>query len=388
MTGLEPTAGRGAAPEAVRRIEAPPPPADLEQAVAAAARFHEAWEELRASIGRAVVGMDEVVEEVLVALFAGGHALLEGVPGLGKTLLVRSLARALELDFGRVQFTADLMPADITGTTVIGEDERTGERVFHLQPGPVFTQLLLADEINRAGARCQAALLEAMQERSVTVGGATRALPRPFLVLATQNPIEQEGTNRLPEAQLDRFLFLIRVAPPRRADLTEVLERTTGREGPEPEPVLGAADIDAFQRICRMVAVPAHVQDLAVRLVLATHPGGEHAPKGLERLVTAGASPRAAQALLSAARVAALADGRFAAGPGDVRRFAAPVLRHRLALTFEAEAERLDRDEVVARIAERVPDRLAGTKASASASASVIPGAPASPRAASPEPDA
>ncbi len=334
-------------PEAVRR---------------ATERFVLAFAALRREIGRVVVGQEAVVEEVLTALLADGHLLLEGVPGLGKTLLVRTLAEVLDLQTGRIQFTPDVMPADITGTTVLAEDAGGSGRSLVFRPGPLFTQVLLADEINRATPRTQAALLEAMQERSVTVAGRTHRLERPFLVLATQNPVEQEGTHRLPEAQLDRFLFKVLVPPADRRELDEILTRTTRGPAARPNRVLDAEAVLAAQSLARQVLVTPLVRDYLVRLVLATHPGGEHASGDpwIDRVVAEGASPRAGQALMAAARVQALVDGRHAASIDDVRRVAAPVLRHRIMPSFEAETDGVDGDAIVARLLERVPRTEAG----------------------------
>ena len=273
-----------------------------------ASSFAKDWEAVRVAVGSVLVGQDDVVEGVLTALFAGGHVLLEGVPGLGKTLLVRTLGAALGLDFRRIQFTPDLMPADVTGTTVVEETEQGRSLVF--RRGPVFTQLLLADEINRATPKTQSAMLEAMQERSVTVGGVTHELPAPFMVMATQNPVEQEGTYPLPEAQLDRFLFKLIVPTTGRDDLVEILRRTTGAPQPDPTPVLDGDRLLAHQRAVRSVEASDETHDYAARLVLATHPGHDMASPEAERWLRFGASPRAAQALLLAGKVRALRDGR------------------------------------------------------------------------------
>jgi MoxR-like ATPase len=329
-----------------------------EQAAAAAERFRRDYAAVREQIGRAVVGNASIIDGVLVCLFTGGHALLEGVPGIGKTLLVRSLARAVRLDFGRIQFTPDLMPADITGTTVVREVEQAGgglRREFEFVRGPVFAQVLLADEINRATPKTQSAMLEAMQERSVTVGGVTYELPSPFFVLATQNPIEQEGTYPLPEAQLDRFFFKLVVGYASRAEMSEILRRTTRSSEPEIEPVLDAASIVEHQRLVRRVAIADHVQDYAVRAVLATHPGGEFATPTVSRYVAVGASPRAAQALVLAAKCRAIVGGRPAAGIEDIQRVALPALRHRLIMNFEADADGVGADQVIENILQTLP---------------------------------
>jgi len=343
-------------------------PRTPEEAAQAAERFRADFAAVREQIARAVVGHSEVVDGVLIALFAGGHVLLEGVPGIGKTLLVRTLARALDLSFSRIQFTPDLMPADITGTTVVVESDTEGgsrTRDFVFRPGPVFAQILLADEINRATPKTQSALLEAMQERSVTVAGTTHALPEPFFVLATQNPIEQEGTYPLPEAQLDRFFFKLLVGSSARADLVEILDRTATGRTTEVRRVLESGAILAHQRLVRRVAIAPHVRDYAVRLVLATHAPSESfdpepsrerfATPMVEKYVRLGASPRAGQALELGGKVAALLDGRAAVSVDDVRRVAAAALRHRLILNFEAEAEGVSADAIVRNVLDTLP---------------------------------
>ncbi len=345
-----------------------PDPRTPDEAAQAAERFRADFAAVREQIGRAVVGHAEVVEGVLIALFAGGHVLLEGVPGIGKTLLVRTLARALDLSFSRIQFTPDLMPADVTGTTVVVESEAEGgsrTRDFVFRPGPVFAQILLADEINRATPKTQSALLEAMQERSVTVAGTTHTLPDPFFVLATQNPIEQEGTYPLPEAQLDRFFFKLLVGSSTRADLAEILDRTATGRTTEVQRVLEAGAITAHQRLVRRVAIAPHVRDYAVRLVLATHPPTEayraeqarerFATPMVEKYVRLGASPRAAQALELGGKVAALLDGRAAVSIDDIRRVAPAALRHRIILNFEAEAEGVSTDAIVRNVLDTLP---------------------------------
>lgn len=330
------------------------PPGDVESAVAACSCFRHAFDRLRTEIGKVVVGQERVVEETLVALFAGGHVLLEGVPGLGKTLLVRTLADSLGLEFGRIQFTPDLMPADITGTMVVVENDR-GARTFRFREGPIFANLLLADEINRASPRSQSAMLEAMQEGSVSTGTETRRLPRPFLVMATQNPVEQEGTHPLPEAQLDRFLLKIVVPLVVRRELAEILRRTTSPGTGQVSEVLDGEDVLAARELARRILVAPTVRDYAIRLVMATHPDSDLAIPAFRHYIRYGASPRAAQALVSAARVLALMDGRYAASIADVRRIAPSALRHRIIRTFEAEADAVESDDIVAGLLEQVP---------------------------------
>ncbi len=304
--------------------------------------------ELEAGIARAVVGQQAVVRQTLVALFAGGHVLLEGVPGLGKTLLVRSLAQTLRMHFSRIQFTPDLMPADCTGTNIIGEDE-SGRRAFRFQPGPLFANLVLADEINRATPKTQSALLEAMQEHTITVGDSTHKLPEPFFVLATQNPLEMEGTYPLPEAQLDRFFFKILVPFPNADVLRGIVLRTI--QPPDSLPVVvDGPRLLALRTIARAVPVATIVADYAIALVLATHPGKAAGSANVGRYVRAGASPRGLQALVTGAQVLALLDGRFNAAIDDIRELALPVLRHRILLNFEAVAEGVTTDAVIAEL--------------------------------------
>ena len=309
---------------------------------------------LRAAIARAVVGQEAVVEQMLVALLAGGHCLLEGVPGLGKTLLVRSLGQALDLGFRRIQFTPDLMPSDILGTEILEEDHGTGRRMFKFQRGPVFTHLLLADEINRTPPRTQAALLEAMQERTVSYGGTTHALPSPFFVLATQNPLEQAGTYPLPEAQLDRFLLHVRVEYPGEAEEREILLQTTGSRSPDVPRVMGGDEVLALQALVREVHLGDDLLGWITRLVRASRPGPD-APQAVRDWVRWGAGPRAGQSLVLAAKARALLHGRYAATREDVQALAAPVMRHRLLLSFAAEAEQKDADDVVAALLRAVP---------------------------------
>ncbi|MBI4577825.1 MAG: AAA family ATPase [Planctomycetes bacterium] len=317
--------------------------------------FRGRFRRLEEEIARVIVGHQEVVRQVLVAVVAGGHALLEGVPGLGKTLLVRTLAAATRLGYQRIQFTPDLMPADIVGTQVVVEDER-GRKRFEFQRGPVFGQVVLADEINRATPKTQSALLEAMQEHAVTASGTRHTLPEPFFVLATQNPIEMEGTYPLPEAQLDRFLYKVQVRPSGADELVEVLRRTTGAVSSVPEAVCGAEDLLAMQALAREVPLAEHVYRYAAGLCLATHPDAEGAPEGVRRFVRYGSSPRGAQALVAGAKVLALTRGRLHASAQDLRDAAHAALRHRVLLNFEGEAEGMKPDAVVDQVLEAVPD--------------------------------
>ena len=308
--------------------------------------FREVFRKLQDEIGKVMVGHREIVDGVLTCIFAGGNCLLEGAPGLGKTLLVRTLAQCLDLRFSRVQFTPDLMPADIIGTNIVTESD-DGKREMRFQPGPIFAQIVLADEVNRATPKTQSALLEAMQEHSVTVGRTIYKLEQPFFVLATQNPIEQEGTYPLPEAQLDRFLFKLNVGYSGRADLAEVLRRTTEALRPGAEKVINGERLIRYRDFVRQALVAPPVMDYAVRLALATIPGGEFAPDVTNKYVRFGASPRGAQALILAAKIRGLLDGRYHASFEDVQAVALPALRHRIILNFEAEAENVNTDKVV-----------------------------------------
>jgi len=316
--------------------------------------FRAGYGALRAEIGKVIVGHDAVVDGTLIALFAGGHVLLEGVPGLGKTLLVRTLGEVLDLSFSRIQFTPDLMPADILGTNIVMEIPG-GRREFQFQRGPIFAHLVLADEINRATPKTQSALLEAMQEHQVTAGGELRKLVEPFFVMATQNPIDQEGTYPLPEAQLDRFFFKILVGYPSAAELTEVLTRTTAGARAQVTQVLSREALLELMAVAREVPVASHVKDYAVRLVLATHPRTETAAPISSQYLRFGSSPRGGQSLILAGKVRALTDGRFNVSFDDISAVAALALRHRLILNFEAEAEGITTDHIVAQILKDVP---------------------------------
>jgi len=317
-------------------------------------QFRETYSMIRAEIGRVMVGQDEIVEGTLNAILAGGHVLLEGVPGLGKTLLVRTLGEVLELSFSRIQFTPDLMPADILGTNLVMETPE-GRKEFQFQKGPVFAHLVLADEINRATPKTQSAMLEAMQERQVTAGGEVRPLPQPFFVLATQNPIDQEGTYPLPEAQLDRFFFKLVVGYPSAAELTEVLNRTTEGNKVTPAKMLDGAGLAALQKLVKQVPIASHVKDYAVRLVLATHPKTATALPITNQYLRFGSSPRGAQVLVLAGKVRALTQGRFNVSYDDIAAVATASLRHRLIPNFEAEAEGISTDQVIAQILREVP---------------------------------
>ena len=308
-------------------------------------RFAEMALRIEAEVGRFIVGQQQLVRQTLISLIAGSHALLEGVPGLGKTMLVRTMADALDLGFSRIQFTPDLMPADIIGTNIIVEEG--GERRFRFQQGPIFGNLILADEINRATPKTQSALLEAMQEHRVTVAKQQYTLSEPFFVLATQNPLEMEGTYPLPEAQLDRFFFKIDVPFPSEEDLIAIMERTTGVDTPAVGKAATGADVLAMQRLARDVPIASHVMAYAIRLLRGTHPETERVPEIVKAYVRYGASPRGAQAMVLGAKIHALLDGRFNVAYGDVQAVAAPALRHRVILNFEGEAEGINTDSVV-----------------------------------------
>lgn len=309
---------------------------------------------LRAAIARAIIGQEIAVEQLLIGLIAGGHCLIEGVPGLGKTLLVRTLGQALALDFRRIQFTPDLMPSDILGTEVLEEERGTGHRSFRFQAGPVFTNLLLADELNRTPPRTQAALLEAMQERTVSLAGATRPLPQPFFVLATQNPLEQAGTYALPEAQLDRFLLNIKIGYPSSAEEIAILAQTTGVAEGEVPNVMGGPEVIALQQLAREVIIGDSLLQWIVALVRASRPGSD-SPKAVRDYVRWGAGPRAGQSLVLAAKARALMHGRLAVTREDVQALAQPVMRHRILLNYAAEAERISPDDVIAALLAATP---------------------------------
>jgi len=326
-----------------------PAPGVDPQIQAACDSFRRDYRAVRTEIGKAIVGHGEIVDGVLTCLFVGGHALLEGVPGLGKTALIRALASALNLKFSRIQFTPDLMPADVIGTNVIMENDH-GQRQFTFMHGPIFAQIVLADEINRATPKTQSALLEAMQEHQVTAGGEQRKLEEPFFVMATQNPLEQEGTYPLPEAQLDRFFFKLQVNYSNRQELREILDRTTTGHKSEVKPVIDAQRILQHQQLVQRVVIAPHVQDYAIRCVLATHPQGEFAIPMVNQFLRVGASPRAAQAITLGAKVRALLDNRFHVSFKDVKDVLLPAMRHRVILNFEGEAEGITTDMVLEKV--------------------------------------
>jgi MoxR-like ATPase len=333
----------------------PPPPPTAAAAVdpridAACQAFRRDYQLLSKEIAKAIVGHAPIIDGVLTCLFAGGHALLEGVPGLGKTLLVRALAEALDLKFSRVQFTPDLLPADVCGTNIFTE-----QRTFSFQPGPIFAQIVLADEINRALPRTQSALLEAMQERQVTAGGQSRKLPEPFMVLATQNPLEHEGTYPLPEAQIDRFFFKLLFDYSGREEMNEIVRRTTGTVALPILTILDGQRIAAHQELARRVVIAPHVQDYAVRCVLATHPQSPAATEKAKQYLRVGASPRAAQAMVLGGKVRALAQGRFHVAAEDIAAVALPAMRHRVILNFEADAQGVSADSILNEIVSQLP---------------------------------
>jgi MoxR-like ATPase len=325
-----------------------------------ASTFRSTFTAIRHEIQRVIVGHETLIEHVLIALIANGHVLLEGVPGIGKTLLVKTLSHSLDLRYSRIQFTPDLMPADIIGTNVVLQDA-DGRRYFQFQRGPIFSQIVLADEINRATPKTQSALLEAMQERTVSVSGTAYVLEEPFLVLATQNPIEMEGTYPLPEAQIDRFLFKLKVESPTLPELLEIMERTSGPQTPAAEIVANGTTIRQMQAFAREVPAADHVKMYAARLVRATHPHDGEAGSMAKRYVRYGSSPRGAQALLVSGKVRALVEGRVNVSVEDLQALAHAALRHRVILNFEGEAEGIDPDEVVRSIVAEVPSTPAAS---------------------------
>ena len=316
-------------------------------------KFRDIASAIVSEVGKVIVGQHDVVRHVLIGILSNGHILMEGVPGLGKTMLIRALGKSLALEFSRIQFTPDLMPADITGTEIL-EDSGNGRRAFRFQHGPIFANLVLADEINRATPKTQSALLEAMQERTVTAANTTYTLPAPFFVLATQNPIEQEGTYPLPEAQLDRFMFKVNVPYPSATELTEILARTTAPAEPELQPVASGDDLLSMQALARQVPVPTNVSDFVSRLVIASHPGQSHSTF-VNNYVRYGASPRGAQSIILGAKALALIDSRFNVSFEDVFAVAPAALRHRLLLNFEGQAESVSPDDVIADLIAGIP---------------------------------
>jgi MoxR-like ATPase len=328
------------------------------------AEFQKDFRRIEAELGKVIVGHHDVIRSVLTALFAGGHCLLEGVPGLGKTLLVRTLGSVLQLKFNRIQFTPDLMPADILGTNLVAQTPQ-GDRVFKFQAGPIFTQIALADEINRATPKTQSAMLEAMQEHAVTVSGQRYQLEEPFLVLATQNPLEMEGTYPLPEAQLDRFMFKVMVSFSSLDELRKILERTTDKQNIQIDKIIDGPKVLVHQALVKDVVAAPHVKDYVSRLVWATHPESELAPDMVKKFVRYGASPRGAQSIILAAKVAALIDGRYHAGFQDVKAAAHAALRHRILLNFEGEAEGIKIEKVIDEILVQVTPDLKAAVAGA-----------------------
>ena len=329
----------------------------LDPDLAGLAQLHEAHRKLREQVARVVVGQDEVIDQLMTCIFARGHCILEGVPGLAKTLMVSTLADCLSLDFHRIQFTPDLMPSDITGTEMLQEDRSSGRRELHYVPGPIFANIVLADEINRTPPKTQAALLEAMQERQVSSGGARHPLPNPFFVLATQNPIEQEGTYPLPEAQLDRFLFKVFVGYPSQDEERQIYRRTTGSGTETLDKVLAGADIPGLQELVRRIPISDHCLDYAMAVVRATRVGGTEGPSYISKWIAWGAGPRAGQALVLAAKSRAALDGRTSATIDDIRAVAHPVLRHRLVTTYAAQAEGQTPDSIIDALLRDIPAR-------------------------------
>lgn len=327
-------------------------PASTHEDLQAVEQLKSAYDQIVAEIGKVIIGQRDIVDQLLIALLCGGHCLLVGVPGLAKTLLISTLARALDLSFSRIQFTPDLMPSDITGTEVLEEDHTTGQKVFRFVKGPLFANILLADEINRTPPKTQAALLQAMQEHEVTAGGETFHLAEPFFVLATQNPIEQEGTYPLPEAQLDRFIFNLWIDYPTKEEEREIVKATTGAKTHDVQPVLNAEQIKNLQQLIRKVPVADHIVDHAVNLVRKTRPNNPDAPQDFTRMLSWGAGPRASQCLILGAKARAVLSGRYAASIDDVRFVAKPVLRHRLVTSFNAEAEGITAVDLIDKLLE------------------------------------
>lgn len=331
------------------------PPATSHADVEAAKFLREAAVKLKAELAKVVVGQEQVIDEILIAIFSRGHCLMQGVPGLAKTLLVSTLAQAMELSFRRIQFTPDLMPSDITGTEILQEDPDTGRRKFEFQKGPVFANLLLADEINRTPPKTQAALLQAMQEHQITQGGRELSLPEPFFVLATQNPIEQEGTYPLPEAQLDRFMFMVIVSYPKREDELEILKRTTNNAAEKVSRVISSCDLLRLQEIVRRVPIGEHAYQFALDVVRATRPNEAGASDFIRHWISWGAGPRAGQYMVLAAKARALVKGRVFVTIEDMEAVAAPVLRHRIIANFNAEAEGVTIEQIIAKVLTLVP---------------------------------
>jgi MoxR-like ATPase len=330
---------------------------DSKSDLTAVENLNASYEKIKAEIGKVIIGQDQVIEQLLITLLSGGHCLLVGVPGLAKTLLISTLARVLNLRFSRIQFTPDLMPSDITGTEIIEEDHTTGKREFRFVKGPVFANIILADEINRTPPKTQAALLQAMQEHEVTAAGETYKLDEPFFVLATENPIEQEGTYPLPEAQLDRFMFNVYIDYPSDTEEHEIVKSTTAILSYDLDRILGAEDIIGFQQLVRRVPVSDHLVEYAVDLARATRPPEKSAPDFVKHWVNWGAGPRASQYLILAAKTRAILDGRPTPGPEDIRFAAYPVLRHRIVTSFNAEADGVDTMEIIRRILETVKEK-------------------------------
>ena len=347
---------QAAVPEGNNSPAVTPPATGVNPELVAVERLRVAREALFQQMHKVIIGQSEVLDALLTAIFCRGHCLLVGVPGLAKTLMISTLARVLDLRFNRIQFTPDLMPSDITGTDIIQEDPETGQRVFTFVRGPIFTNLLLADEINRTPPKTQAALLQAMQEYQVTAGGKTYSLEPPFFVLATQNPVEQEGTYPLTEAQLDRFMFMVKVGYPEHDEEKLIVKATTSEYVGDPQPVLSDVDVIAIQRMVRRVPVSEHVVDYAVNLARATRPGEKDAPEFVHQLLTWGAGPRAAQYLVLAAKARAILRGRLNVSVDDIKQVAKPVLRHRLILNFNAEAEGVSADSLIERLLATVPE--------------------------------